>query len=465
MKRIQSVRLLLLIVIGVLITFFNNCTEGGLEGFSTVEESSIIDPPPDIELGRKLYAVNCAMCHQPIDSSTKKDVTAVEIKLAIEQVLVMRTIEKLKALSERDLQLIELALKIPAEPSDLEKGRLLYANHCASCHSPIETSTKIGSKANEIKLSISSITEMKSIVSLKSLSDADLQLIELALKPAIEPPDLDKGKILYAAQCASCHQPIEASTKKGRTFVEIKAAIGAIDEMKTRSGLIGLSDESIQLIELALKLPTDPPPPPAAGKVTDVTPMVGSRYILSSHLMEVFATDYVFTVGGQITGKSINTTIANIIKANVLDKPEAFGGNCGRHDPGCMPASCAGKFSEPQCIGILETRITAAHLPIRNSMSKGYLNKACEEMLNLDQAVTISLENARVYTTGEAVPKPEVSHILTFINYYNNERPVLAGTAAEMEKVALDAKSKGMSNLDQWRFVLLPICSSMGEFL
>ncbi len=58
------------------------------------------------------------------------------------------------------------------------------------------------------------------------------------------------GKSLYATNCASCHGPIDSSTKKGRSIEQIQAAIMDLSQMRER--LSSLSNEQIQAISAAL---------------------------------------------------------------------------------------------------------------------------------------------------------------------------------------------------------------------
>lgn len=67
--------------------------------------------------------------------------------------------------------------------------------------------------------------------------------------------NLEAGRVLYAANCAACHNPVDASTKRGRTSSVIAAAIGSVPTM---TGLSFLNPLQLQQISRALS--NSPPP-------------------------------------------------------------------------------------------------------------------------------------------------------------------------------------------------------------
>ncbi len=63
-------------------------------------------------------------------------------------------------------------------PEIITKGQSLYVQNCASCHGPIDTSSKIGKDFNQVSWSVNNIPQMED---LKSLSSKQLSYISKAL--------------------------------------------------------------------------------------------------------------------------------------------------------------------------------------------------------------------------------------------------------------------------------------------
>jgi hypothetical protein len=61
---------------------------------------------------------------------------------------------------------------------------------------------------------------------------------------------IEQGKALYSQNCASCHGPIDTSTKKGRNSGQIWAAIDSIPQMQSLANT--LSEDSVDAIASAL---------------------------------------------------------------------------------------------------------------------------------------------------------------------------------------------------------------------
>ena len=81
------------------------------------------------------------------------------------------------------------------------------------------------------------------------MSDDTAEELE-ELEELEEPEEIEiDGFALYADNCASCHNPIEMSSKQGKSASQIKNAILNIGSMNTLSSL---SDEEIQAISDAL---------------------------------------------------------------------------------------------------------------------------------------------------------------------------------------------------------------------
>lgn len=70
-------------------------------------------------------------------------------------------------------------------------GKVLYTNNCASCHGPIETSTKLGRNSEEIKNAISNISQMQFLRG--TFSDNEISDISEALIPQVKTSPFDKA--------------------------------------------------------------------------------------------------------------------------------------------------------------------------------------------------------------------------------------------------------------------------------
>ena len=73
---------------------------------------------------------------------------------------------------------------------------------------------------------------------------------QIATRVPAAPGEGPDGAALYGSKCASCHQPLATSTKKGRTAEQISAAIGSVASM---SSLSTLTAAEVQAIAAALQ--------------------------------------------------------------------------------------------------------------------------------------------------------------------------------------------------------------------
>lgn len=155
--------------------------------------------------GKYFYTQNCAGCHGSVETSTKQFRTPEQI-LGSLQVPQMAGIQSLSQLESFEIRAISTALDpsstppptpsptpMPSPtpkptatpPGNYDQGVALYSMSCAACHGAVETSTKRGRTAAQIKASLENVPVMKSIV----LSDAQVAAIEAALN--YEPPAVE----------------------------------------------------------------------------------------------------------------------------------------------------------------------------------------------------------------------------------------------------------------------------------
>jgi mono/diheme cytochrome c family protein len=154
-------------------------------------------------------------------------------------------------------------------------GATLYANHCASCHQSLASSTKGGATLARTQSAIAG--NVGGMGYLSALSTTQLQAIVGVLAGASPPPPSSTatdGPTLYANHCASCHQSLASSTKGGATLARTQSAIaGNVGGM---GYLSSLSTTQLQAIVTALaKVP--PTTPPGCGSCHAIPPKTGKH--------------------------------------------------------------------------------------------------------------------------------------------------------------------------------------------
>ena len=142
-------------------------------------------------------------------------------------------------------------------PNPLD-GVALYELHCESCHSPLKTSTVDDQSLGGIKAAMATVEQMKDL----NLTDPEIDAIVFALHDGVDPdtggddnefdpnggtPPL--GADLYGLYCASCHEPLEESTKRDRSPAQIAHALKHEPNMNG----INLTEDQVKAIAEALK--------------------------------------------------------------------------------------------------------------------------------------------------------------------------------------------------------------------
>ncbi|MBX3020225.1 MAG: hypothetical protein KF799_01000 [Bdellovibrionales bacterium] len=239
------------------------------------------------------------------------------------------------------------------------------------------------------------------------------------------------GSMLYASNCAICHGALATSTKKNRTAVQITAAIGGVSSM---SSLSFLSANEITAIATALMGGSQPPPPPPVGAAASQYELaLGTRTYMESTMNELF-----------VSGSTADDTkIQGISNSMMFNKVVANGGPCLGYDSSCNSAE-------------RDTAPLALASPTGNTMRKGYGTRTCEQILEIDKAVSNVLGKAGL-TSASAL---NTTNLQTLFQTFHPGRSAPDTVLSSLVTVASQAASKGYTALDQWRFVALPLCIS-----
>lgn len=162
-------------------------------------------------------------------------------------------------------------------PAPAPDGAALYADNCASCHNPLASSAKKGATAAQIQSRMAAPPYASRI-----LTAAEVQAIATALAttspapaptptptPTPTPAPAPDGAALYAANCASCHNPLATSAKKGATATQIQTRMAA-PPYASRA----LTTAEVQAIATVLAI-TTPAPAPAPTPTPTPAPLPG----------------------------------------------------------------------------------------------------------------------------------------------------------------------------------------------
>jgi hypothetical protein len=248
-------------------------------------------------------------------------------------------------------------------------------------------------------------------------------------------PVLD-GVALYTQNCAACHGPLASSVKLGRTAAQITAAIASIPSMSSLS----LSQPQIAAIASALTPVSTPPdggggggPTPSGVSSYDLT--LGNRTYLNSLYNDLF----VATTGATADDTKIAGLTSSLLGSQVV----ANGGPCLVYDSDCNRAQ-------------IDTAPLAAASPTGNTMRMGYETRACEQILEIDKAVTNVLGKAGLSVSSSAT----AANVQTLFQTFNPGKTAPDAVISALIDVSANARANGYATVDQWRFLVLPLCLS-----
>jgi mono/diheme cytochrome c family protein len=212
---------------------------------------SATGPAPAQAATSSQYDANCAGCHGPLATSTKRGATVARIQAAIAANI--GGMGRFSTLSPADIQAIADALSGTAtaasttsSPVTSADGGALYAANCAGCHGALANSSKLGRTAAQIQAAIGGIGAMGSLA---TLTTAQVQAIATALATTTAGPAPTDGPSLYSAYCAGCHGALAGSGLRGQSASTIQSALISVRRMQA----ITLTPAQIQAIANALR--------------------------------------------------------------------------------------------------------------------------------------------------------------------------------------------------------------------
>ncbi len=255
----------------------------------------------------------------------------------------------------------------------------------------------------------------------------------------------EDGAALYTASCAACHGPLATSTRLGVTATQIQMAIASIMQMQTLQGKLSVAD--IAAIAAALQAAA-PPPPSMTDAPAQVHLTVGHADFLTSQFTAMFVSS-ANTTGDQ--------AVAAKISALVSGQVASIGGSCLRYDPSCPgEGTTDGDEYRTNVYFDNHDQSAIAFDPISNAMRKGYLVRACRELLDIDTSVTNALAKASLTT---ASPGNAASMAALYGQFFPGSI-IPPDVSTGLTSGFTAAQSSGATSLDSWRFLLLTLCTA-----
>lgn len=238
------------------------------------------------------------------------------------------------------------------------------------------------------------------------------------------------GKALAQTyNCSGCH-----AEKFGRNYANLRQMIG-VNSTEIQMKTLDLISEKVYKIYLYLNFDL-------TGVSTGVEQsqmLIGTRTYVASYFTNIFVSN-----AGTLTA---DTTIKNLIQTLLLRQPGALGGACQKNDETSTDDTCRVKISETNS-GLM--------LPSTNAIRRGYVTRACEEILSINQGVINALEKAAL-TTASPVDAANVAKIW---DVFTPGRPL--PTAVSSKLVSIGGVTALTTGQERWRYVLYSVCRAAG---
>ncbi|MBK7842539.1 MAG: fibronectin type III domain-containing protein [Bdellovibrionales bacterium] len=424
----------------------------------TVSATTLQTPPPPN--GVALYGSKCASCHNPLATSTKKNKTAAQITAAISSVAQMSSQPALTSLTPAEIQAIATALVDTAPPPppnpialaavpnlmsaitltwtsgggstvDYRISYQLGAAAPANCTAGTKISESAISGTSHQVTGLSANTQYSfRVCAINGKTTPDVSSGVTVSAKTLQAPPPPNGVALYGSKCASCHNPLATSTKKNKTDAQITAAISTVAQMSSQPALTALTPAEIQAIATAL---VDTAPPPPAGLPLRYVAPIGTRVYVVSTFTDLFLPEVAQRTAA-------DTPILNLINTLLLDKTGALGGPCRKY--------------ETRCVGDLNENIAAPMLPTPSTLRKGYMTRACEEILAKDRSVQNALSRAGITITSTA----DTTNLRRLFDHFYPGHNPNTKILSSLVSVVIDSRTKGLGDLNAWRYAMVPLC-------
>lgn len=236
------------------------------------------------------------------------------------------------------------------------------------------------------------------------------------------------GKALAQTyNCAHCHDE-----KFKRNFTTLRQVIGS-NSMVASMKSIDLVSADVYRIYLYLNFDLSG----ASSGVEQAQMLLGTRSYVASYFKNIF----VSKAGNLPSDPTINNLIINLL----LKQPGAMGGACQKHDITSVDDTCQAKIGETR---------DGSMLPSSNALRRGYISRACEEILSIDQGVINALEKAGLQVT---LPVDRANVALLW-DVFAPGRPIINDVITKL--VSVGGVAALSTNLDRWRMVIFSICRS-----
>jgi hypothetical protein len=146
------------------------------------------------------------------------------------------------------------------------------------------------------------------------------------------------------------------------------------------------------------------------------------------------------------TNAGATSFLNNQLRLFVTDNIAAFGGPCTSYDAACPGGATAANMA---------AKVDAAPNPMR----RGYIKNLCRTILTNNTLLSSFLANAGL-NMNQA---PRRANYTAVVRAFQPGMAVPNSVLNALEAVRTSANAKGYSNQDQWRYIVLPVCSSIAS--
>ena len=414
----------------------------------------------DTLTGAVLYEANCAICHGPLSSTLKPDRTSSQISEAISSLVPQMSF--LSTLTDDEISLISEALISTTVPpvNDTADPIISALSHTGASGGDSVAFNLATNEGATCKYSSDSNATFEQMILMSSddlknhtatitgtvlgayyhyyafcRDESDNTSAKASYPFQLLDNQVANGIALYAANCVSCHLPIEISPKKNRNAFQIQTAIDTVSTMNIKQYLTDLTSTEVNDIAAALAANLNGGTVVNPDKIRGASFVSGTRRYLSSKFKNLF-------VGGSNTAD--DQLIASRIDEDITNNESGFfGGNCTTYDDNC-PGS------------IHEVKFSGSMSPATSAIRRGTILKLCNKVLSVDRAAFVFLDKINLNFDSSA---SNVNMTKALDLFYPGIKLPL-NVLQELSSLHSLAKDQGHSNTKAWKMVLLTMCQS-----